>query len=124
MSAVPPGVITASVSRSGTVRAGMVYKLACTVSKTVDGLVNSPTATWTTGGVAISSGNDITVSRTTDDMSATSTLTFDPMRTSHEARYICEGTLTSPALVTPLMPTAVEDLRVQSKLYCIALCRS
>ena len=121
---VPPDVITASVSRSGTVRAGMVYNLSCTVARTVGGLVNSPTATWTTGGVAVSNGNNITVSRTTNYIYATSTLTFDPLRTSHEARYICEGTLTSPALETTLMPTAMEDLRVQSKLYCIAPCMS
>ena len=102
----------------------MVYNLTCTVSKTVGGLTNSPTATWTSGGVALSNGNDITVSRTTDDISATSMLTFNPLRTSHEARYICEGILTSPALDTLLMPTAMEDLRVQSKLYCIAPCMS
>ena len=115
MSSVPPNVVTASVSRSGTVRAGMVYNLTCTVSKTVGGLVNSPTATWTTGGVAVSTGNNITVSVTVRDSSATSTLTFDPLRTSHEASYSCRGTLTSPAREAPLTPSALKDLHVQSK---------
>ena len=107
----------ANVSRSGTVRAGMVYNLTCTVLKTVGGLVNSPTAMWTIGGVAVSSRNDIIVSgsNSTDDRSAVSTLTFEPLRTSHQERYICNGTLTSAALDMPLTPFTVEELRVQSK---------
>ena len=93
----------------------MMYSLNCTVSKTVAGLINSPTATWTIGGVAVADGNDITVSSTNEDVSTTSTLTFDPLRTSHEGIYTCGGILTSPALDTPLMPTAVENNNVQSK---------
>ena len=93
----------------------MMYSLNCTVSKTVAGLINSPTATWTIGGVAVANGNDVTVSSTTDDMSTTSTLTFDPLRTSHEGIYTCSGTLTSPALDTLLMTAVVENNRVQSK---------
>ena len=112
---VPHDAITATVSSSGTARAGMVYSLICTVSKTVGGLINSPTATWTTGGVAVSNGNGITLSNTTDDMTATSTLTFDPLRTSHEGRFVCGGTLTSPALDTVLMPSTTRDLEIKSK---------
>ena len=93
----------------------MMYSLNCTASKTVAGLISSPTATWTIGGVAVANGNDITVSSTNDDISATSMLTFDPLRTSHEGIYTCGGTLTSPALDTPLMPTVVENNNVQSK---------
>ena len=96
----------------------MVYNLTCTVSKMVDGLINSPTATWTTAGVAVSSGNGITVSTmTANENAAISTLTFDPLRTSHDGRYSCDGTLTSPALDTPLMPSTVVAHRVQSELY-------
>ena len=94
----------------------MMYSLNCTVSKTVAGLINSPTATWTIGGVAVANGNDITVSSAADDMSTTSMLTFDPLRTSHDGIYTCGGTLTSPALDTPLMPTEVENNRVQSEV--------
>ena len=112
---MPPEVLTASVSRSGTARAGMVYNLTCTVSKTVDGLANAPTATWAIGGVAVSTGNDIVVSGSASDMSAIATLTFELLRTSHEGRYICEGTLTSPSLKMPLTPSTAEPLHVQSK---------
>ena len=108
-------VLTASVSRSGTARAGMVYNLTCTVSK-VDGLINSPTATWTTGsgGVAVSNGNGVTVSTYSDGATATSTLTFDPLRTSHNGAYMCIGSLNSPALQMPLVTSAVENHAVQS----------
>ena len=112
---MPPEVVAANVSRSGTGRAGMVYNLTCTVSKTVGGLANSPTATWTIGGMAVFSGNGIIISGSTDDRSAMSTLTFELLRTSHEGIYICNGALTSPALDMPLTPSITEPLRVQSK---------
>ena len=112
---VPLNAITATISSSGRATAGMVYSLTCTVSKTVGGLTYSPTALWTTGGVAITNGNGITVSGTTGDMTVTSTLIFDPLRTSHEGSFVCSGTLTSPALDTALMPSATEDLEIQSK---------
>ena len=107
-------VVTASVSRSGIARAGMIYNLTCTVSKTVGGLSNSTSATWTntSTGIAVTNGNGITV---TTDTANISTLTFDPLRTSHIGTYSCDGTLTSPALDTPLMPSTVETLQVQSE---------
>ena len=91
----------------------MVYNLTCTLSK-VDGLINSPTATWTTGSgsMAVSNGNGITVS---NGITATSTLTFDPLRTSHNGAYTCIGSLNSPALQMPLTASVVENLAVQSK---------
>ena len=116
---VPPDAVTATVSDLGTATAGMTYSLTCTVSKTVGGLINSPTATWTTGGVVVSNGNGITLSNTTDDMTATSTLTFDPLRTSHEGRFVCGGTLTSPALGTALMPSITRDLEIKSKAISV-----
>ena len=95
----------------------MVYNLTCTVSKRVGGLVNSPTATWTTGGMAVSDGNDITVSTTISDTATMSTLTFDLLRTSHQGNYDCEGRLTSLALETPLTPSSLERLSVQSETF-------
>ena len=98
----------------------MVYNMTCMVSKTMNGLINSPTVTWTTGHgeVALSNRNGITVSTTmiTSD-TATSTLTFDPLKSSHNGGYSCRGTLTSPALGEPLAPSVMVTLTVQSKLY-------
>ena len=117
---VPPTVITATVSSSGTATAGMVYNLICNVSKTVGGLTNSPTATWTTGGgnggVAITNGNGITVSNSIFNETAASILTFDLLRTSHNGRYSCAGTLTSPALETELVRSTVETFFVRSEM--------
>ena len=116
---VPPNAITATVRSSGRATAGMVYNLTCNVTKIVNGLINSPTATWTTGGVAITNGSGITVSGTTGDTTVTSTLTFDPLRTSHEGSFVCSGTLTSLALDTALILSATEDLEIQSKAASI-----
>ncbi|MCG8626445.1 MAG: hypothetical protein MJE68_31155, partial [Proteobacteria bacterium] len=91
----------------------------CTVSKTVGGLINSPTVIWTTGGVAVTNGNGITVSDATEDVAITSTLTFDPLQTSHEGSFVCSGTLTSPALDTVLMPSTREELEIKSKTTSI-----
>ena len=113
---VPPTALTATVSESGTARAGMVYNLTCTVTKTVGGLINTPTATWTTGGVAVSNGNGITVSTMSTDAAKRVKLTFDLLRTSHDGRYSCDGTLTSPALERELTLSSVETLQVQSVL--------
>ena len=95
----------------------MVYNLFCTVTKTVGGLINSPTATWTTGRVAVTNGNGITVSTLGTSETAISTLTFDPLRTSHNGQYSCDGTLTSQALDETLTPSIIKELRVQSQLY-------
>ena len=111
---VPADSLTAVVSRSGTARAGMVYNLTCTASK-VDYLAHSPTASWTNFEMMpVSNGNDITLSTSSNGTSTVSTLTFDPMRTSHNGAYMCVGSLDSPALQTPLMPSVEEELLVQS----------
>ena len=107
------------MSSSGTARAGIVYNLTCTVSKTVNGLANSPIAIWTIGGVVITNGNGITVTTMATNKSSISTLTFIPLRTSHGEQYSCEGMLTSPALDEPLMPSMIVELGVQSKLLTI-----
>ena len=106
----------------GIARAGMIYNLTCSVSNAVDGLANSPIATWTTGGVTIYNSNNISVSNNMNN--STSTLTFNPLKTSHHGRYSCNGTLTSPALDTPVMYSTVEELRVQSKCILYSLINS
>ena len=114
--AVPPTALNVIVSSSGTARAGTIYSLTCTVSKTVNGLINSPTANWTIGGVEVTNRNEITVSTLSTDTVITSTLIFSPLRTSRDGRFSCTGTLTSPALEVDLMHSIVEILQVQSEL--------
>ena len=84
-------------------------------------LINSPTITWITGGVAVTNGDGITVSTMTIHETVISTLTFDPLRTSHDDRCSCVGTLTSPALETELMRSSVETLFVQSEMIIIII---
>ena len=45
---VPSDAIAFSIIRSGIFRAGEVYSLTCSVSKTVESLLSSPSAIWTT----------------------------------------------------------------------------
>lgn len=116
---VPPTAITATVSRSGIPRAGTIYNLTCSVTK-ICGLINSPNATWTIGGVAVMSGNGITTSVVSTGTATLSTLTFGPLRTSHRGRYGCYGTLVSPAQNTPLTSLIFETVFVQSmSILCI-----
>ena len=86
--------------------------MTCTVSRMIQGLVNSPTVTWTTEGMPVSDRNDIIVSTGT---SSTSTLVFDPLRTSHGGRYYCTGSLSSPALESQLTVSLLEENTVQSE---------
>ena len=104
------------MSRSGAARAGMIFNLTCTVFKTVDGLINSPTATWTTGGVAVSNGTNIAVLTMVVNAYAVSTLTFDPLRASHQGNYRCGGSLASPALGMERTDFTSEQLSVQSEI--------
>ena len=120
---VPPEPLTATVRSFGINRAGLSYSLSCIVSKVVDGLrlINSPIATWSIGGEAISNSDNVSVSNGMNN--GTTTLHFNPLKTSYHGRYICNGTLTSPALDTPLMSSTLEVLRVQSKhtynMHCL-----
>ena len=83
----------------------------------MSGLINSPTATWTTGGVAVTNRNGITVFAMATSEAAISTLNFDPLKTSHNGQYSCGGTLTSQALDETLTPSMIMELSVQSMLY-------
>ena len=74
--------------------------------------------------MAITNGNGITVtvSDTTEDVTVTSTLTFDPLRTSHKGSFVCSGTLTYPALDATLITSTMKELEVQSKVSLDLLC--
>ena len=68
-------------------------------------------------------GSDIVVGDgiSLDGPNSQSTLTtlalmFSALRTSHAGRYICRGSLTSPALSSPLVETADYNVSIQSEL--------
>ena len=81
----------------------MDYTLRCEVTRLVSGLTNTPTAVWETNSAEeIVSGGDIL------------DLPFTNLRTSDGGRYVCKGSLTSPALADPQEETDSAVLIVQS----------
>ena len=68
---VPLEPFTVTVKSSGIIRAGLIYNLACIVSKAIDGLINFPIATGSTGGDAVSNDDNISVSNNMNNGTAT-----------------------------------------------------
>ena len=93
-----------------------MYSLTCNVSA-ICGFMNAPSVAWTIEGGAINTtnGSGITLSDLTGALSALSSLTFDPLRTSHSEVYTCGGSIASPALETPRTTDMQERITVQSK---------
>ena len=95
---VPDGslAVETDVSENGTVEAGSGnLTLTCTVSETISGLTNIPSAHWSG---PVTSGDDIVVTETVRNATTvTVDLTFSSLHTSHAGQYTCQGTLVSPA---------------------------
>ena len=106
VSLVPPQVITVSIEVQGSSVAGDEYSITCTVMEDIEGLTNSPTLQWVDPDGNTVSGELITVDETTD-MSATQTLTFDPLHTSDGGDYTCQAMLVSP-------PGDIENSTIQT----------
>ena len=114
---VPSNPVTASVTVSGTATAGQSYSLTCTATKIVNGLINSPTAAWFTGGTEITSGGGIEATLSSGGL--VSTLTFNPLKTSHTTSdtqtYSCQASVSSPALTHPRTTSVVQVVSMNSK---------
>ncbi len=115
---VPMNSTSLDVSQSGSTVAGSEYTLTCNVSETISGFTNMPSAVWLLAGsnVPVPSGGDITITTTRSNNSATAILNFNPLRTSHDAAYICRGTLMSPAQDGLIQTMKQIDLDVQRKI--------
>ena len=98
---------------------GSEFTLTCAISETIPGLTNMPTAMWLdtsddASGTPVVPGDGITiVTLPPEDRIAVSTLTFNPLKTSHLGQYICSGSITS--LGIPRVVSVKNDLSVQSK---------
>ena len=114
--AVPFDPISASVNSSGSNEAGSEFTLTCTISEDISGLVAMPTAIWLNpDGGPVMPGNDITIATPPpSDRVAITTLTFNPLKTSHDEEYTCSGTITSPAQEGTIVSER-GDVSVQSK---------
>ncbi len=106
------------VSQSGSTVAGSEFTWTCSVFKTTSGFTNMPNAVWLLAGsnVPVLSGDGITITTTRSNSIATAILNFNPLRTSHGARYVCRGTLMSPAQDEQIQTMKEIDLNVQRKI--------
>ena len=99
--------VETNVSQNGPLEAGSAgLTLSCTVSETISGLSNRPSAHWMTSSGPVTSGEDITATTTRDTSPATATLRFSSLRTSHAGLYTCQGTLVSPAAADDITSTS------------------
>ena len=102
--AVPDGPLSVetAVTHSGPLVAGSSdLSLTCTVSETIQGLTELPSAVWLMADTTpLTSGEDyITINNTfTNDTTVVSTLSFSPLLTSHAGLYHCQARLHSPAV--------------------------
>ena len=115
--AVPSDPISAAISSSGNNVAGSEFILTCTISEDITGLVAMPTAIWLNpDSEPVLPGNDITIATPPpSDRVAITTLTFNPLKTSHNGEYTCSGTITSLAQEGTIAVSERGDVSVQSK---------
>ena len=104
-SAVPddPLSVETAVTHSGPLVAGSSdLFLTCTVSETIHGLTEQPSAVWLMADTTpLTSGEDnITITNETsiDGATVVSTLSFSPLFTSHAGLYHCQARLHSQAV--------------------------
>ena len=122
--AVPddPLSVETAVTHSGPLVAGSSYlSLTCTVSETIQGLTELPSAVWLMADTTpLTSGEDnITITETlTNDTTVVSTLSFSPLLTSHAGLYHCQATLHSPAVAGDITQDSASIIvNVTSELF-------
>ena len=119
--AVPNTAINISTSALSTPILGQNHSVHCVVSKTLGGLSARPVPQWVNhNGIELISGSQISL----DGPSYQSTLTtlslmFYTLHASHAGRYICQASLSSPALFFPLVKTQDYNISLQSEQYFI-----
>ena len=101
--------MTISDTTMGT--AGDELQLTCTVT-TVDNLVESALVTVQWSGSSVDS-DGVTVDSTTN--SGNSTLTFNPLLTSHGAQYTCQAMINIPSIDVMVTSSNSIAIMVQSK---------
>ena len=116
--AVPNTAISISTKSVSAPRLGQSLSIRCLVSKTVDGLSARPVLQWVKdNGDDIVGGDGVILDGPNFQSTLTTlTLMFSPLHTSHAGRYICQTSLTSPALFSPLVKTEDYNISVQSEV--------
>lgn len=110
---VPIGDVQVSFMTEGAAIAGEQYGIFCTVAFPL-GLTNPTTVHWYGSDGLLSSGSGVTVGETvTFATNATSSLEFNPLRTSHGGQFSCRATITSPAPPYNLIRSVNVDILVE-----------
>lgn len=117
--AVPSDILKVDISRQGSERTGEMYNLSCSILKMINGLALDPTATWTVNGEYIQEGSGISIHSLETSQS---TLTFNPLKTSHAGNYSCCGNLTSSAPPHQFSVFSYHPFRVSSELKYYYVC--
>ena len=119
---VPNTAIFISATAVSAPSLGQSLTIHCIVTKTVDGLSARPVLQWQNhNGSDIVSGGGVILDGPNSQLTLTTlTLTFSALRTSHAGKHICRGSLTSPALFSPLVKTEDYNISVQSELKSTA----
>jgi len=120
--AVPNTAISISTSAVNTPTLGQNHSVHCVVSETVRGLSARPVPRWLNhDGIELTTtGNQINLDGPSNQSTRTTlSLTFDSLHTSHAGRYICQASLSSPALFSPLVKTQDYNISLQSEQYFI-----
>ena len=118
--AVPNTAISISTSAVNTPTLGQNHSVHCVVSETVRGLSARPVPRWLNhDGIELTTtGNQINLDGPSNQSTRTTlSLTFDSLHTSHAGRYICQASLSSPALFSPLVKTQDYNISLQSEQY-------
>ena len=115
--ALPPPQV--EVTPEGSSRAGMDYKLTCSVTSDTN-LFSPPTLVWMysdgIGGSIVDSSNGITVGQpVTVGAVTTLSLMFEPLHTSDGGMYTCTASITIPIAAVDIMNSETIPVNVQSK---------
>ena len=114
---VPASSITVSTSYEGTAIVGGTYSISCAVTKPA-ALLSAPDITWISP-----SGSEISGQINTTQIGNTTvtsvTVQFNPLLLSHSGLYMCDVSISSPALSAPLNFTSTAQVSIQSKLKII-----
>ena len=116
--AVPNTAIVISIIEVSAPTLGQIVRIRCVISEGVSGLSTRPVPQWfNNDGSNVVIGDGVSLDGPSSGSSLTTlTLIFNTLHTSHAGRYICRGSLSSPALFSPLVKTEDYNISLQSEV--------
>ena len=109
---MPQSALSLSVRIMQTSMIGEFYSVRCIASKNANGLMNSPVIqSFDPSGNTITDSAGVTLTMESSSL----LLSLESVHTSHAGKYLCQASLSSPALSTPLIETEDFIITVQSE---------